>query len=483
MGRIFIQNQITSLPNHLTKLKDIFAESKAAYLTVAYVKESGVNALQQELKGIIQNKGYVKLICSNDMGITDPQAIKLLLDMGVEVKVFKLDEGTFHAKVWLSNKHDKWYCLVGSANFTMAAFVRNVEASLLIESKSDTSGSVSQALIFFEYLWSSGKCYSVDYEFLKTWQGRRDSKTRIKDQIKEVKLTHEKEAIVKLLLEYAKDWIDIAKEQRQKDEFRESLWRGWYIIPDQDLIDDKTMFRLRDIVKTIILDKDYNKTGYFDISPSSQSLPEIFKLTKNKFKSADLKMDLRSLFIRQEKNYLNRFGFTEHYLKDNGKEDEYKIVVTSLGSNLAKCKNVDEIKHLYSENMLTYRWGNLNIFCFTLELLQRLTYLTIEEFSIFVMHAYSKDEFNEILELINMYRSLAEGEQRHLIHEVNKYFDRIKGPTAKNVRGNYYKHAKYNMSAIGWLEGLLFDDNKMMLKIIDSDKIKKLLEESENELI
>ena len=175
---MFIQNQITSLPNHLTKIKEMLIESNTLLLTVSYIRDSGVNIILDDLKKIISNSGTVKLICSNDMGITDPIAIKKLLDIGVEVKIYKLDEGTFHAKIWLSNKNKKWYCMVGSANCSKGALVDNVEASLLIDTDSNIKGAIEQALIFFEYLWDSGKCFNVDYELLKTWQLRKVSKTQ-----------------------------------------------------------------------------------------------------------------------------------------------------------------------------------------------------------------------------------------------------------------------------------------------------------------
>ncbi|MBT9174278.1 MAG: hypothetical protein DDT21_02691 [Syntrophomonadaceae bacterium] len=472
---MFIQNQITSLPNHLSKIKEMLSGSRKVYLTVSYILDSGVSILIGDLKNIIEDKGSVKLVCSSDMGITDPTAIKKLLDIGVEVKVYKLGEGTFHAKVWLSNKNNKWYCMVGSANCSKSAFIDNVEASLMIDTDSNIGGAIEQALMFFEYLWDSGKCFNVDYEFLNTWQKRENSKAIIKEKIEEIKISPEKQKVFDLLFSYCKDWIDIKKEQKQKDEFKESLWRGWYIIPDQGPINDFTMIRLRDIINVILSDDNYKSTGYFDISPRSASINKIINLTKNKFKRKELKMDLRDLFIRQEKNYLRRFGFAIHPLKNNNKEDEYKLVVTDLGIQFAKCNNIDSLKVLYSRNMLSYKWGNLCIFAFTLRLLQKFTFLTFDEFSLFIMHAYSEEEFNDIKDLILMYRGLPDAERKTFVTKVNRYFEQIKGPTARNVRGNYFKHAKHNMSAIGWMQGLQYKEK--ILKIIDNKIITEILKD------
>jgi hypothetical protein len=75
-----------------------------------------------------------------------------------------------------------------------------------------------------------------------------------------------------------------------------------------------------------------------------------------------------------------------------------------------------------------------------------------------------------------MFRKLTFDEQGMLVKEFNKYFDQIKGATAKNVRGNFIKHAKHTMSAIGWVNGLFFDQEKFQLQIQDKKQISKILD-------
>lgn len=478
---MFIQNQISSLPNHFTKIKEILSGSDLVMLMVSYIRDSGVSIILDDLKSVISKKGKVQLICSSEMGITDPSAIKKLLDVGVEVKVFKLEEGTFHAKVWLSKIGKKWYCLVGSANCSKGAFLDNVEASLVIDTDSNLNGAIEQALIFFKYLWDSDKCFFVNNDILETWKSLKNNRIQLKEAIENVSLTDNEEKIFNFLFDYVKSWIDISKEKKQKDDFRESLWRGWYIIPDQDPINDTTMRRLKDIINIILEDDDYKKNGFFDISPTSKSIEKILTLTKSKFKRTELKMDLRALFIRQEKNYLRRFGLVEHPLKDNGKEDEYKLIVTPVGKNFAGCGDIPCMKKIYTETMLKYKWGNLHIFPFTLKLLQKLSFLNLDEFSLFVMHAYSDEDFNDIKMILQKFRQLSLTKQKILLNKINKYFEQIKGKTAKNVVGNYYKHAKYTMSAIGWVDGISYDETEKKLKITDNKIVEYWLNKLEVE--
>jgi len=472
---MFVQNQIRSLPNHLTVIKDALNSSQEVILIVAFVMRSGTKLILNEIKQIIAKQGTVKLLCSMDMGITEPEAIRELLENGVDVKVFKLEEGTFHPKVWLFKKETIWYCLVGSANCSESALLSNVEASILMNTENNIDGTIEQALMFFEYLWNSDKCVRIDKSFLDTWLKTKKDKRRLNIQLDSIKLVPEKKKIFNFLFEYVKTWIDISKRKKQDDALKASLWRGWYIIPDQDPINDETMLRLQKILRLILSDFEYNTYGFCDISRNSKILRRIFKITKDKFKRNQLNMSLRELFIRQEKNYLLRFGFIVNYLKKNNKEDKNKIVVTEIGKKFAACKTIQQMKDVYTESILSRYWGNLRIVHFALRLIRDLSYITFDEFSLFVMHAYSDGEFINIKDIITMYRKLTEKEKQDFNNKVISYFDKIKSQTAKNVKGNYFKHAKYTISAIGWTSVLFYDERQKILKIIDSKKLRELI--------
>ena len=138
---MFVQNQIADLPNHFDVIQKQADESKEIRLIVAYVRENGVDIILDKIK----NKP-TKLLCSLDMGITQLSGIKKLLENGVDVKVYHSNEGTFHPKIWLFGENKKkWKMLIGSANLTRAAFLDNVEASVLVEEQN----TISNASNFF----------------------------------------------------------------------------------------------------------------------------------------------------------------------------------------------------------------------------------------------------------------------------------------------------------------------------------------------
>ncbi|MDR3490210.1 MAG: phospholipase D family protein [Bradyrhizobium sp.] len=94
--------------------------------------------------------------------------------MGDErVRFVKQTDGTFHPKFYLfHNSKDDWSCLLGSANFTRAAFNTNSEACMLFNSTDDNDSSIRDGLnkAINEY-WDMGDCFEEDEldEYKRLW--------------------------------------------------------------------------------------------------------------------------------------------------------------------------------------------------------------------------------------------------------------------------------------------------------------------------
>jgi hypothetical protein len=67
--------------------------------------------------------------------------------------------GIFHPKIYLfENDQDDWACIVGSPNFTRAAFSKNMEAAVWFDSKSpDARATYGQLRSTIDKQWGSGK--------------------------------------------------------------------------------------------------------------------------------------------------------------------------------------------------------------------------------------------------------------------------------------------------------------------------------------
>lgn len=429
---MFIQNQISHLRNHKDIITTELKNAEEVLLVVAYVRENGVDVILDNIK----NKS-TKLLCSLDMGITQLSAIKKLIENGVEVKVYQSNGGTFHPKIWLFGKNrTSWRMLIGSANLTRAAFIDNVEASVLVVDKNTTSN----ALMFFNYLWDKKNSSTITLDEVGYLQEKVNQRKMLKSKftaIKENKNDIEKN---KILFEYVKSWIDIPIFKSQGIS---KLWKGWYIVPDQGNINNTSIENFKSYLAFIKKPLHQSDDNY------QKLLQEVRQ--RNPLKRTHRKMSDHSLFVRQDKNYLLKLGWCYHPIKKNGKLDKRILCLTDLGEKIYQCKSLLCVKNLYTNYFLNFSFNGLAIVPFTQKILQRLKYLTLDEFDYFIVHAYNNTDLEIIIKLIKIYRSL---ENTAIFKEkFNQYFNEIKAPTANNVYGNYKKIINRTMEIIGWCNG------------------------------
>lgn len=455
---MFLQNQIDDLPNHYEIIKQQFEKANEIRLVVAYIKKKGVDVLRQ----FLNKQKNIKLLCSFDMNITDPNAIQELLNMGVEVKFYRSNEGTFHPKIWLFQENKKWNCIIGSANLSKAALFDNVEASVFIDSANNINGVVEQSLFFFNYLWNSEYSKPITNELLGNLQNKIASRKNINERINrtEAPKLFLQTSKIEVLFEFVKSWIGIDKDEKEEDLIG-SLWRGWYIIPDQGYIDNNMMQMLRQIAKLML-----DNGGYVVLSDNDDVFKEILTISENPNRRK-FKMQQRDLFVRQQKNYLMKFGFAYHKLRLNKKTlDKNTLYLTSLGEELAECNTIDDIKRVYTDFLEDYKYNGLQILPFVQKLLAQFTTISFEEFSYFVIHAYTENELNEIGKLISIYRTLDADSHKLLQQKIDDHFSAIKEPTAKSVRSNYDKKVKHTISALGWCVGIKLNPHTFELAAI-----------------
>ena len=189
-------------------------------------------------------------------------------------------------------------------------------------------------------------------------------------------------------------------------------------------------------------------------------------LKSSKFQRGRLKTTPHGLFVRQAKNYLIKFGWCYHPIGKNGKPNKSLLCLTNLGQQIKRCSSLNCVKTLYTQYFLNYSYNGLLIVRFTKLLLQRLEYLTLDEFDYFVTHAYGEDDLETIIHLVNTYRSLSDKSKGSLRQRSRKHFEKVKERTAKNVYGNYIKNVKHTISVIAWCEGFSRDKD-FVLRLTD----------------
>lgn len=443
---MFVQNQISHLDSHQDVITAEIDNADEMLFVVAYVRENGVDIILDKIK----NKP-TKLLCSLDMGITQLSSIKKLIENDIEVKVYKSNKGTFHPKIWLFGKNNKWRMLIGSANLTRAAFIDNVEASVLVDDESTTSN----ALMFFNYLWDRGNSSTITLDEVNSLQEKVNQRKTFKKTSAIAKENKNDTDKNKILFEYVKSWIDIPKYNSKSIS---SLWRGWYIIPDQGYVTDKHIQHLMDYLPFI---DDGITLGNNSTDSKYLELLEKFKINSN-FQRKNLKTSMHGLFTRQAKNYLLKFDWCYHPIKINGKLDKKTLCLTDTGKQVNACGKLGCVKNLYTDYFLNFPFNGLIIISFVRRLLQVLEHLTLDEFNYFVIHSYNNDEIETVINFIQTYRSLSSNTK--FKQDFHSYFQNKKGMTAKGVYMNYEKSVKHTISVIAWCNGFsLSDDFKLRL--------------------
>lgn len=449
-----VLNKYHQSRNHLSVINELVDEANEIMLAVAFVKASGVDTIIKELKG-----KKVKILCSLSFLSTEHEALTALLDQGHELRFCNLERGILHTKIWLFKKRDSKKMLIGSANLTGSALVHNFEASVLLNTP-ENGETVNLAYQYFQYLWDS-KSAIVDKMILQNLASIDQKQNAIHNSIKPfakqpqlTKINEEK------LFDFIQSWIDINVNEKIPNYKQSRLWRGWYIVPDQGLINDNIMLVLKKILELML-----SNNGILD-TKNEILMKSVYQITKETFNSPK-KLDYRSLFVRQQKNYLIKFDFAFHPQKDNGKIDTGILHLTDYGIKIAKLKEnqIDEYKMIYAKSMDNYEYNGLKIYPFVMKLLQRFGYLDFFEFSSFVKHVYVDDKLELVSDLISIYRNCSMATQQSLTRKYIDYFNKVLEPTAKSVKANYEKSVRQQMSALGWVPLCKYDEANHKLSL------------------
>lgn len=123
-------------------LKSALVKAKEIRFGVAFVKYSGFSLIEDEIKQCLANKGKVEFLVGLDFRITDPRALRSILEMaqrGSNIKLFCFsdfsvnDTPVFHPKIYLARNRSTVFVSIGSSNLTAGGLRDNVEANTVIK--------------------------------------------------------------------------------------------------------------------------------------------------------------------------------------------------------------------------------------------------------------------------------------------------------------------------------------------------------------
>lgn len=176
------QRLVTGGADHfLPHLSEAFARATHADLAVAFIKTTGLRLLLPDLESMVDAGApqRVRVLTSDYLDITDPEALRLLLllqERGAEVRVYTTQEGSFHLKAYIFAKlHGQLLAagtaFIGSSNISRQALQDGLEWNYRVVYPGD-SGFL-EARQRFEDLFGHPKAVALSDTWIEAYEQRR----------------------------------------------------------------------------------------------------------------------------------------------------------------------------------------------------------------------------------------------------------------------------------------------------------------------
>lgn len=162
-------------------MSEAFAWATQADLAVAFIKTTGLRLLLPDLESLV-DAGHlrrVRVLTSDYLDITDPEALRLLLllqERGAEVRVYTTKHGSFHLKAYLFAKLEQQLLVagtafVGSSNISRQALKDGLEWNYRVVYPGD-SGFL-EARHHFDELFAHPMTVALSNAWIEAYEQRR----------------------------------------------------------------------------------------------------------------------------------------------------------------------------------------------------------------------------------------------------------------------------------------------------------------------
>lgn len=105
------------------------------YAVVAFLRVSGLSTLMGPLRRFLDTGGEVKLLTGDYLYITEPEALRMLLNLGptLELRLWRSFGRSFHPKAYLFDTEAHTEVIVGSSNLSRSGLISGVEWNLKVQ--------------------------------------------------------------------------------------------------------------------------------------------------------------------------------------------------------------------------------------------------------------------------------------------------------------------------------------------------------------
>ena len=167
-------------------LKNSIKKSNEIIMIVSFIRDSGIKLLIKDLEEAKKNGTKIKILTSDYMKVTEPNALYRLLDIG-GIKIFNnLLNKSFHPKTYIFKQNNKYEVYIGSSNISYSALINGVEWNYhFIDNRNE---EIKEILNEFNDLYEKNS-FELTIEWLREYEKkyRKNNYGAIFDGIKEKK--------------------------------------------------------------------------------------------------------------------------------------------------------------------------------------------------------------------------------------------------------------------------------------------------------
>lgn len=174
------------------ELKKNIINSDEIIMNVSFIRDSGLKLLIPDLLTAKKSGKKIKILTSDYMHITEPNALYRLLEIS-EVKIFKNDLNiSFHPKTYIFKNKKNITAFIGSSNISYSALTTGVEWNYKIDSENDLNG-ILELLNEFENLYCNNS-FDLTLEWLRNYEKKykKNDILKIIDPTEKIKIENEK---------------------------------------------------------------------------------------------------------------------------------------------------------------------------------------------------------------------------------------------------------------------------------------------------
>ena len=122
------------------QLKRSMLQAKKIVIIVAFLMESGVKMLLQDLRQALDRKAVIRILTGNYLGITQPSALYLLkMELGnrIDLRFYNESKRSFHPKAYIFHREMESEIYIGSSNISRSALTSAIEWNYRFSNQTD----------------------------------------------------------------------------------------------------------------------------------------------------------------------------------------------------------------------------------------------------------------------------------------------------------------------------------------------------------